>query len=78
MSIRIKYFREVEQAKETRQFLNTRGIKNYLRERTSTTVAQGEDPYGVDLFVLRDEDAEDARQLLLYEYGGGWGEAPSS
>jgi len=38
MSGRIKFFREREQANETRQFLNTRGIKTYTRERTPSTV----------------------------------------
>lgn len=75
MSSRIKFFRENMQAQETRQFLNTHGIKSYLRERTPTTVKQGEDPFGFDVFVLRDEDVEEARQLLLYEFGNNWGEA---
>ncbi len=77
MSCRIKFFRDVTQAKETRQFLNTRGIKSYLRERSPSTVLPGEEPFGVDVFVLRDEDIEEARQLLNYEFGGGWGEGVS-
>jgi hypothetical protein len=76
MSGRIKFFRDREQANETRQFLNIRGIKNYTRERTPTTVMPGEEPYGYDLLVLRDEDMEEARQLLDYEYGHDWGEPP--
>lgn len=74
MSSRVKFFREHLQANETRQFLNTRGIKSYLRERTPTTVALGEAPFGFDVFVLRDEDVEEAKQLLLYEFGGTWGD----
>jgi hypothetical protein len=76
MSGRIKFFREREQANETRQFLNTRGIKSYTRERTPSTVTPGEAPYGYDVLVLRDEDVEEARQLLDYEYGCDWGESP--
>ncbi len=76
MSCRIKFFRDGTQAKETRQFLNMRGIKSYLRERSPSTVAPGEEPFGVDVFVLRDEDLEEARQLLNYEFGSGWGEMP--
>jgi hypothetical protein len=53
-----------------------RGIKSYTRERTPTTVMPGEEPYGYDLLVLRDEDVEEARQLLDYEYGHDWGEPP--
>ncbi len=75
MSSRIKFFRENTQAQETRQFLSTHRIKSYLRERTPMTAKQGEDPFGFDLFVLRDEDTEEARQLLLYEFGNDWGEA---
>lgn len=75
MSSRVKFFRESVQAHETREFLNMRGIKSYLRERTPTTVEQGENPFGYDVFVLREEDVEEAKQLLLYEYGTDWGEA---
>lgn len=55
----------------------TRAIKTYLRDRTSTTVLLGasEEKFGCDLFVLRDDDAPEARQLLDYEYGKGWGES---
>ncbi len=74
MSSRVKFFRESTQAHETRQFLNTRGIKSYIRERTPTTVAKGEDPFGYDVFVLREEDVAEAKQILLYEFGGSWGE----
>ena len=64
------------QAYETRQFLNTRGIKSYLRTRSPLTVLPREEPYGFDLFVLRDDDVDEARQLLSYEFGASWGEAP--
>ena len=74
MSSRIKFFRDVTQAMETHKFLNMRGIKSYLRERSPSTVAPSEEPYGADVFVLRDEDVEEARQLVLFEFGGTWGE----
>jgi hypothetical protein len=74
MSSRVKFFRDGTQAHETRQFLNTRGIKSYLRERSPSTVKPGEEPFGFDVFVLRDEDVEEACQLLLYEFGSSWGE----
>lgn len=76
MSGRIKFFRDREQANETRQFLNTHGIKSYTRERTPSTVMPGEEPFGFDLLVLREEDVEEAHQLLDYEYGHDWGEPP--
>ena len=74
MSTRIKFFRDGVQAQETRQFLNTHSIKSYIRERTAATVGQGEEAYGFDLYALRDEDVDNARQLLDYEFGGKWGE----
>ena len=75
MSTRIKFFREQEQARETQMFLNTRAIKSYIRTRTPSTVAPGEEPYGFDLFVLKDDDVDEARQVLNYEFGSTWGEA---
>ncbi len=77
MSTRIKFFREHEQARETRMFLNTHAIKNYIRTRTPSTIAPGEEPYGFDLFVLKDDDVETAHQLLNYEFGRTWGETSS-
>ena len=74
MTCRSKFFRDGKQAKETRQFLNTRGIKSYLRERSPSTVTPGEEPFGFDVFILKDEDIDEARQLLSYEFGAGWGE----
>jgi hypothetical protein len=74
MSTRIKFFRESVQAQETRQFLSTHGIKSYLRERSASTVAPGEEAFGYDLYALRDEDIPEARQLLEYEFGSQWGE----
>ncbi len=74
MSCRIRFFRDGKQAKETRQFLNGRGIKSYLRERSPSTVVPGEEPYGFDVFILCDDDVDEARQLLDYEFGRGWGE----
>lgn len=76
MSFRIKFFRSGDQVQETKQFLNMRGIKSYTRERTPSTVMPGEEPYGFDLLILREEDVEEAKQLLEYEYGNDWGEPP--
>ncbi|OGZ17456.1 MAG: hypothetical protein A2494_00285 [Candidatus Lloydbacteria bacterium RIFOXYC12_FULL_46_25] len=75
MSTRIKFFREQNQAHETQVFLNTHAIKSYIRTRTPSTVTPGEEPYGFDLFVLRDDDVDEARQVLNYEFGSTWGEA---
>ena len=75
MSTRIKFFREQDQARETQVFLNTHAIKSYIRTRTPSTVAPGEEPYGFDLFVLKDDDVDEARQVLNYEFGTTWGEA---
>lgn len=74
MSCHIRFFRNIDQAKETQQFLNTRGIKSFLRERSPATVEPGEEPFGFDVYVLREDDIEEARLLLGYEYGEGWGE----
>jgi hypothetical protein len=74
MSSRIKFFLDKGQAQATREFLNAHGIKSFLRERTSSTIASGEMPYGVDVFVLREEDVLNARKLLDYEFGDSWGE----
>jgi hypothetical protein len=72
MSTRIKIFREETQLIETRQYLSGRGIKTYSRNRT---VQDGDGtPTGYDLFVLHDDDAEEARSLLEYEFGKSWGE----
>ncbi len=77
MSTRIKFFRERDQVHNTHQFLNTRGIKSYIRERAPSTTAQGEEPYGFDLYALRDEDVDEARQIIAFEFGSGWGENPT-
>jgi hypothetical protein len=72
MSVRIKYFKREMQANESRQSLANHSIKSFLRER------QGPHPHdppaGFELFVLRDEDLDEARQLLDYEFGTDWGE----
>ena len=74
MSSRIRFFREAEQAQITREFLTTHNIKNFIRERSPSTVSQGEESYGFDVFVLRDEDLAEAWKLLAYEFGNEWGE----
>ena len=77
MSSRVRFFREIESAKMTREFLTTHNIKNFIRERSPSTVAPGEEPYGFDVFVLRDEDLTEAWKLLAYEFGKDWGEGAS-
>ena len=77
MANRIKFFRNKEQIGETERFLNTRGIKCFIRERSPGTVASGEEPFGFDLFILRDEDVETAKEVLDGEFGHEWGEATS-
>ncbi len=52
----------------------THNIKNFIRERSPTTVAQGEEAFGFDIFILRDEDLAEAWKLLDYEFGKSWGE----
>ena len=74
MSTRIKFFRNELELRETFRFLNSHGIKTYIRNRTPSTVAPGEEAFGFDLFVLRDADVEEARQLLDYEFGSQYGE----
>ena len=78
MSGRIKFFRDAGQARETHQFLNTHGIKSYTRERNQTNTQQGEEAFGVDLFVLKEDDVPEAKQLLDYTYGVAWGENVST
>lgn len=74
MSTRIKFFRNEAELKETFRFLSSHGIKAYTRTRTPSTVTPGEEPFGFDLFVLRDDDVAEARQLLDYEFGAQYGE----
>jgi hypothetical protein len=42
--------------------------------RNASNTASGEECYGCDLFVLRDDDLENAKMILEYEFGSGWGE----
>ena len=74
MATRIKFFHDAEQVQEARRFFNTRGIKNFVRERSRVPLVAGEEPFGFDLFILRAEDVDEARKLLDYEYGNEWGE----
>ncbi len=74
MSSRVRFFREAEKANTTREFLTLHNIKNFIRERSPSTVTQGEEPYGFDIFILRDEDLAEAWKLLEYEFGKTWGE----
>lgn len=74
MSSRIRFFREPERAQATREFLIGHGIKTFIRERSPSTVQEGEEPYGFDIYILRDEDLAEAWKLLDYEFGKNWGE----
>jgi hypothetical protein len=77
MACRIKFFRSKEQVLETQRFFNARGIKCFTRERSPGNVGRGEEPFGFDLFILRDEDVDEAKELLNYEYGSEWGDTVS-
>ncbi|OGZ05479.1 MAG: hypothetical protein A2845_05695 [Candidatus Lloydbacteria bacterium RIFCSPHIGHO2_01_FULL_49_22] len=74
MSTRIKFFREADQARDTRQFLITHGIKSFIRNREGARSETSGEAFGFDLFALREEDVDEARTLLNYEFGSGWGE----
>lgn len=75
MSVPIRFFRDSNQAWETYRLLGNHNIKTYVRERE---VPRGGDDdrttIGYDLLVLRDDDAENARKILNYEFGQEWGE----
>lgn len=75
MSVRIKYFKSSIQLNETRQYLANHSIKTFTRERQGPN--PHDPPVGFELFVLMDETAEEARQLLDYEFGTTWGETVS-
>lgn len=72
MTTRIKFFRDGRQASESRQFLSNHEIKTFLRDREGAH--PHDPPAGFELFVLRDDDVEEARKLIDYEYGESWGE----
>ena len=74
MPTRIRFFREVQQATESQALLNSHGVKNYTRTRTKQTAKQGEEPYGVDLYVLRDDQIEEAHKIMDYSFGKEFGE----
>lgn len=77
MTARLKYFRQREQLLETQRFLNGHNIKSYVREHKREKPEEEAAPIGYDLYILRDEDVEDAKKLLDYEFGTEWGEATS-
>lgn len=74
MSARIKFFRENNQAWEAHQVLGNHSIKSYIRERANVVVNGQEVALGYDLYVLKDDDVENARNIIDYELGSGWGE----
>lgn len=64
MGTLIKFCKMLDEAQYTQQFLLEHSIKSYVRERDPEEVAPGEDPYGFDVFVLRDDDLAEAKELL--------------
>ena len=74
MAARIKFFRDRVQAQETLRFLNAHRIRGFVRERLPSTATPDQELFGFDLFVLRDDDVDNAKKLLSYEYGNEWGE----
>jgi predicted nucleotidyltransferase len=73
MSTPIKFFREREQAETTQRFLSEHTIKTFLRERGGESKQTNEQVFGYDLFVLREDDVDEAKQLVSYEFGSSWG-----
>lgn len=68
MSTPLRFFRERPLAEAAQQHLSDHSIKTFIRERA--TDEKGEQhSFGFDLFALRDDDVENARMMLTYEYG---------
>lgn len=74
MSAPLKFFRDKEHAETTQRFLSERGIKSFIRERSGQQSSPNEEAFGYDLFALKDEDIEEARQLIAFEFGSVWGQ----
>ncbi len=68
MSTPLRYFRERALAESAQQYLQDHSIKTFIRERESDDKDERAS-FGFDLFALRDDDAENARMMLTYEYG---------
>jgi hypothetical protein len=68
MSTLLRFFRERSLAEAAQQYLQDHSIKTFIRVRDADG-KDGHAPYGFDLFALKDEDVEDARMMLTYEYG---------
>ncbi len=74
MTTRIKFFFDQAQAVATHEFLNQRAIKSFIRDRKQMDEKEAENkPFGFDLFVLNDEDADTATEIVDYEFGADWG-----
>lgn len=67
MSTRLRFFRERSLAEAAQQYLSDHSIKTFIRERD--TDDKEERVFGFDLFALHDDDVENARIMLTYEYG---------
>lgn len=68
MSVPLRFFRERSLAEAAQQYLQDHSIKTFIRIRDADDKERNA-PYGFDLFALREEDADDARMMLNYEYG---------
>lgn len=68
MSAPLRFFRERSLAEAAQQYLQDHSIKTFIRVR-DTDGKDDHSPYGFDLFALKEDDAEDARMMLTYEYG---------
>lgn len=73
MSTPIKFFRDHDQIETTQRFLSEHAIKTFIRERGKDEKDKDAGIFGYDLFVLREDDVDEARQLLTYEFGSDWG-----
>lgn len=79
MAVRIKFFFQNEEALATHEYLNGRGIRTFLRERSQAdTVRDNGVPFGFDLFVLNDSEEAMALTAIEYEFGSDWGKSEAS
>jgi hypothetical protein len=71
MSTPLRFFRERSVAEAAQQYLQDHSIKTFIRSRDIEEKEHDHHAYGFDLFALREEDVENARLMLTYEYGEG-------
>jgi hypothetical protein len=75
MPVPIKYFKDSNQAWESLRLLSNHSIKTYIREREAKRGGDDDRVTTVyDLVVLRDDETDDARKILSFEFGQTWGE----